>query len=60
MKTPSQAPWIHYLEIDDNTGERFIRDDAPDEIKAKYQEFINSCDNVSLSLYRKDEVDGCS
>lgn len=46
MKTPSQASWIHYLAIDDNTGKRFIK--------------LNVKLDVSLSLYRKDEVDGCS
>ncbi|UWO50604.1 hypothetical protein NQ527_11905 [Eshraghiella crossota] len=38
MLTFLEAPWIEYLEIDENTGERRLRDDTPQEIRDKYNE----------------------
>lgn len=40
--TIDQQPWIEYLEIDEETGERKLRADAPEEIVKKYNEFNNS------------------
>lgn len=38
MLTFFDAPWIEYLEIDEDTGERKLRDDTPHEIRDKYEE----------------------
>ena len=37
MMTKEQAPWIDYLEIDEETTERRLSSDAPDEIKKVYE-----------------------
>ena len=40
--TLNQRPWIEYLEIDEETGERKLRADTPEEIVAKYNDFIKA------------------
>ena len=40
MLTKSQAPWVEYLEIDEETGARKLKDDAPEEIKKAYMEHL--------------------
>ena len=37
MLTKEQAVWIDYLEIDEETGERKLNSDAPDEVKKAYE-----------------------
>lgn len=39
MLTLFDAPWLEYLEIDEDTGERKLRDDTPQEIREKYEEY---------------------
>lgn len=39
MLTRSEAPWIEYLEIDEDTGERKLRADTPQEIRDKYDAY---------------------
>lgn len=39
MLTFLDAPWIEFLEIDEKTGERILRDDTPQEIRDKYKEY---------------------
>lgn len=39
MLTMDEAPWIEYLEIDEETGERRLKDDTPQKIRKKYEEF---------------------
>lgn len=41
MFTFEEAPWVEYLEIDEETRERRLRDDTPDEIREKYEEHCN-------------------
>lgn len=36
MLTINEAPWIAYLVINDETGERTLREDTPKEIREKY------------------------
>ena len=38
MLTLFDAPWLEYLEIDEDTGERKLRDDTPQYIRDKYEE----------------------
>ncbi len=45
MKTKEQSPWVSYLEIDENTGKRFLRDDAPEDIRRKYEDFLKERQN---------------
>ena len=53
--TLNQRPWIEYLEIDEETGERKLRADTPEEIVAKYNDFINSNNNDN-SLVKKTKL----
>lgn len=46
--TIEQFPWIEYLEIDEDTFERKLKDDTPEEIRKKYNEFISKIDKESL------------
>ncbi len=39
MLTLNEAPWVEYLEIDEETGERKLRADTPQEIRDKYDEY---------------------
>lgn len=39
MLTLNEAPWVEYLEIDEETGERRLREDTPKEIREKYEEY---------------------
>lgn len=39
MLTLSEAPWVEYLVIDEETGERKLREDTPQEIREKYESF---------------------
>lgn len=39
MLTFNEAPWVEYLEIDERTGERRLKEDTPQEIRDKYEEF---------------------
>ena len=34
-----EAIWLDYLEIDDKTGERYVPDDAPEDVKEAYAEY---------------------
>lgn len=40
--TLDQTPWIDYLEIDEETNERKLRIDTPEEIKQQYNNFLNN------------------
>ncbi len=40
MQTIEQVPWVPYLYIDEETGERKIREDMPEEIRNKYNEYL--------------------
>ena len=42
MQTLEQAPWIPYLVINPDTRERPIKDDAPEEIKKLYSEYLSN------------------
>lgn len=37
MLTFKDAPWVEYLEIDEETGKRRIKEDIPREIREKYE-----------------------
>ena len=39
MLTLGEAPWVEYLVINEETGERTLREDTPKEIREKYEEF---------------------
>ena len=43
--TSEQKPWIEYLEIDEETGERKLRTDTPEEIVKKYNQFVGNVKN---------------
>lgn len=53
MLTRNEAPWIEYLEIDETTRERKLRDDAPDEIRKKYKEYLLEIEKLSDSMIPK-------
>lgn len=40
--TFEQHPWVAYLEIDENTGDSFLKDDAPEEIRRQYNDYLNN------------------
>ena len=40
--TLEQTPWMDYLEIDEETGERKLQIDAPEEIKKQYSAFLKN------------------
>lgn len=40
MLTLEEAPWIIYLEIDDETGKRTLRGDTPQEIRDLYEKHL--------------------
>lgn len=42
LYTSDQMPWIEYLEINEETGERKLKTDTPEEIVKKYNEFNKS------------------
>ena len=42
MFTFDDAPWVEYLEIDEETRQRKLRDDTPEEIREKYIEHCNN------------------
>ena len=39
MLTFDEAPWVEYLVINEETGERTLSEDAPKEIREKYENF---------------------
>lgn len=39
MLTDFDAPWIEYLEIDEETGVIRLKTDTPQEIRDKYDEY---------------------
>ena len=40
--TLEQTPWVDYLEIDEETGERKLQIDTPEEIKKQYSAFLKN------------------
>lgn len=40
MLTKNEAPWIEYLEIDEETRERKLRSDTPPEIRDQYEKYL--------------------
>ena len=40
LLTKEEVPWIEYLEIDEETGERYINPSAPEEIKETYKIYL--------------------
>lgn len=48
--TLEQKPWIEYLEIDEETGERKLRNDTPEEIVKKYNQFVGNVKNNDNDL----------
>lgn len=40
MLTFNEAPWIEYLEIDEETGKRVLKEDTPKEIRDKYEAYL--------------------
>ena len=47
METLEQAPWIEYIEINEETGERELRKDAPEEIKEAYELYLKKQDELN-------------
>lgn len=49
MHTVEEYPWVMYVEIDEKTGERFLKDDTPEDVKKAYnlhlQKIQNCIDN---------------
>ena len=39
MLTICEAPWIDYLEFDDETHQRTLREDTPQEIREMYEKY---------------------
>ena len=39
MLTFDEAPWVEYLEIDEETGERKLKENTPQEIRDKYEKY---------------------
>lgn len=53
MLTFNEAPWVEYLEIDEETGERRLREDTPKEIRDKYEAYLVEQNNNSGNLLPK-------
>ena len=45
MHTAEDYPWIMYMEIDEETGEHFLRDDAPKDVKKAYNIHLQKTKN---------------
>ncbi len=53
MFTLNEAPWVQYLEIDEETGERKLRADTPEEIRQKYEDYCNNLKNTANEMRPK-------
>ena len=40
MLTSDEAPWVEYLEIDEETWERKLRADTPQSIRELYEKYL--------------------
>lgn len=40
MLTIDEAPWAEYLEIDEDTWERKLRPDTPQDIRERYEAYL--------------------
>lgn len=48
--TLEDTPWIKYFAIDEDTLENKLREDAPDDIKIKYYDYINNNINLAFDI----------
>ena len=53
MLTRNEAPWIEYLVIDEKTRERKLRQDTPEEIRKKYEEYMVKMAKLSKGMLPK-------
>lgn len=53
MLTFEEAPWIEYLEIDEESRQRKLRDDTPDEIRNKYEEYCSKQSQLNDEMRSK-------
>ena len=51
LLTKEDTPWIDYLEVDEETGERYINPAVPEEIKEAYKMHL-------LSRQHREEPNG--
>ena len=42
ISTSNQKPWLEYIEIDEESGKRKLRNDTPKEIETQYKSFLNN------------------
>lgn len=56
--TSDEAPWIKYLEIDNETNERKISDEAPIEIKILYKLQGRVFNNFVINIENKNVLNG--
>lgn len=45
MLVKEDCIWIDYLDIDEDTLERTLRDDAPSEVKQAYEKYLKEMQN---------------
>lgn len=45
--TQQQMPWVEYLEIDEKTLKRYLREDTPEQIKKMYEEYLKQIEEKS-------------
>lgn len=53
MLARNEGPWIEYLEIDEKTRERRLRQDTPEEICKKYEEYVAEMLKLSEGMLPK-------
>lgn len=45
MLTFNEAPWIEYLEIEEETGKRVLKNDTPKEVRDMYEAYCKERNN---------------
>lgn len=47
METEEQAPWAGYVVIPDDDSDWYLSEDAPEDVKKKYQERLRQIDEMA-------------
>lgn len=53
MLTLDEAPWVEYLEIDEETGKRRLQENTPPDIREKYETYCLKLDNTGDEIQPK-------
>lgn len=53
MFVQNEALWAEYLEIDEETRERKLRDDTPEEIRQLYEDYLKQLEENPSEMLPK-------